>query len=110
MESAFHVTTRTSGTTTETDVKAVLKHMFSTRIAEDVFAQTIYHSILELNVCNVYNQATGTPIREDAYNVLTNKFTIDSKGIAHHAHKPLPFSKTINVTHALNVHITIKPK
>lgn len=53
MENAYLVIIPTSGTTTETDAKAVLKHMFLTKSAEDAFVQTIYHSTLALNVYNV---------------------------------------------------------
>jgi len=77
MGNAFHAIILTSGTTIKKNVKIVLRHMYLTNKEENVFVQQVNLLILVLHVFNVYNQVTGTQIKEDACNVPMNKFMTD---------------------------------
>jgi hypothetical protein len=77
MENAFLATIQVSGIMRIQNVKVAQRHMFTTKIAENAYVQTIYRLIRGLNVCNVSSQATGMQTKEDAFNVQTNKSLTD---------------------------------
>ena len=110
MENAFHVITQTFGITTVKNVKAVLKHMSTTKIAEDANAQTICHLILVSNAFNVSSQVTGTQIKEDVFSVQTSKSTIESEQFVPHAPSQLHSLRITNVTVVHKTRITIRPE
>ena len=80
--------------------------MFTTKIAENAYVQTIYRLIRGLNVCNVSSQATGMQTKEDASNVQTNKSLTDWEEFAHHVHNQPHCLKITNATHAHKTHTT----
>jgi len=82
--------------------------MYLTNKEENVFVQQVNLLILVLHVFNVYNQVTGTQIKEDACNVPMNKFMTDWKDIVHLVHKMLPFSRIMNVMLVLKIVTTIE--
>jgi hypothetical protein len=92
----------------EKNVRAVPKHTFITKIAEDASVQTIFHLILELNAFNVSSQVTGTRIKEDVLNVQTSKYTTESKDSALHAQRQLHSLKIMNATVVHKIHITTR--
>lgn len=108
MENAFHVTTQTSGIMTVKNAKAVQKHMYTTKIAEDANAQIICHLILVSNVFNVSSQVIGTQIKEDVFSVQMNKSTIESEQFAPHAPSQLHSLRITNVTVVHKTRITTR--
>lgn len=110
MENAFRATTLISGIMTGKNAKIVPRHTFTTKTAENVFALIIYPLTLVLSVFNVLSQAIGMQTKEDAFNVQTNKFTIESEQSAHHVQSLLHCSRITNVTVVHKIHITIRPE
>lgn len=107
MENVFRATIQIFGIMIVKNAKDAPKHTSLKNKEENVFVLTTLLLILGLNVFNVSSQVTGMPIKEDASNVQMNKSMIESKVTAHLAHKMLLFSKTMNVMHVQNIHITI---
>ena len=59
------------------NAKTAYLPMFSTSKEGNVFVLKTCLEIPAHNVCNVLHLAIGNPIKEDAYNVPTNRFTIE---------------------------------
>ena len=110
MENASHATIQVFGIMTIKNVKAVLRHTSTTKIAEDAYVQTICRLILVSSAFNVSSQVTGTLIKEDAFSVLTNKFTTESEEFVLPAPRQLHSSRITNVTVVHKTHITTRPE
>ena len=110
MENAYRAIILISGTLMPANAKCARKLMFTTKIEENAYVQTICLSTLDLNACNAQNQVIGIQTKEDVFNVQMNKFMIESEECALHVHKMRLSLKTMNATHALSNHTMIKPE